>query len=111
MFARVDNPRAPHPPEMRACIRSAHAARAPIGRHCRAPRRRGLERDSYRVVAGWLRGDRYALIDLTRLMCSRRWCVPVVGGALVTDDGHHLSRIFSTTLGPYLARAVRAALG
>ena len=56
-------------------------------------------------------GDpRYALLDLTDFFCSRRKCFPVIGGALVTKDGRHLTRVFSTSLGPYLARAIRAVV-
>jgi hypothetical protein len=48
-------------------------------------------------------------IDLTRFMCGRTRCFPVVGGVLVHKDIGHLTRVFSTTLGPYLLRAVDAA--
>ena len=42
------------------------------------------------------------LVDLTRFMCDRRRCYPVVGGALVHRDVGHMTRTFATTLAPYL---------
>ncbi len=42
-------------------------------------------------------------------MCGRRTCLPVVGGALVHKDETHLTRVFATTLGPYLLRHVDRA--
>ena len=39
-------------------------------------------------------------------MCDRTRCFPVVGGALVHKDRGHLTRVFSTTLGPYVLRAL-----
>jgi hypothetical protein len=46
------------------------------------------------------------VVDLTPLMCSRRRCFPVVGGALVHKDTTHLTEVFAATLGPFLLRAV-----
>jgi hypothetical protein len=46
------------------------------------------------------------LLDLTDFMCTATLCPPVVGGALVLKDADHLTRAFSTTLGPYLLRAL-----
>jgi hypothetical protein len=40
-------------------------------------------------------------------MCNRRKCFPVVGGALVHKDTHHLTRVFARTLGPFLLRRVK----
>jgi hypothetical protein len=47
------------------------------------------------------------VIDLTHFMCGRRRCFPVVGGALVHKDPTHLTRVFATTLGPYLLRRLK----
>jgi hypothetical protein len=57
-----------------------------------------------------MRSSRVRLVDLNRFICDRRRCYPVVGGALVYKDQHHLTAVFATTLGPYLQRAVEAAL-
>ena len=39
-------------------------------------------------------------------MCDARRCFPVVGGALVHKDEHHMTTVFARTLWPYLARRV-----
>lgn len=74
----------------------------------RCARRRGLAlRTDYQTVAAEQSGSRRVkVIDLTPLMCSRRKCFPVVGGALVIKDIGHITRTFSRTLGPYVGRAV-----
>jgi hypothetical protein len=46
------------------------------------------------------------VIDLSRYMCGRRKCFPVVGGVLVHKDVGHITRLFATTLGPYMLRAI-----
>lgn len=66
-------------------------------------------RDDLAVTAAReLRSPRYASIDLTDFMCSRRNCYPVVGGTLVNGDiWGHLNTTFARTLGPYLLREIR----
>ena len=51
------------------------------------------------------------LVDMTPFMCDRRRCYPVVGGALVHKDEHHLTAVFAGTLGPYLRRQVDRVTG
>jgi hypothetical protein len=40
-------------------------------------------------------------------MCDDSNCYPVVGGALVIKDIGHLTRTFSTSLGPFLGRELK----
>ena len=47
---------------------------------------------------------------MTPFFCSRHRCLPVVGGALVYRDGHHLTTVFSTTLGPFVLRRVQSLM-
>ena len=49
-------------------------------------------------------------VDLTRYFCGSADCYPVIGGDLVLRDETHMTSVFSATLGPYLQRAVDAAL-
>ena len=46
---------------------------------------------------------------MTRFICDRRWCYPVIGGALVYKDDNHLTEVFARTLGPYLNQALGAS--
>ncbi|MCW2996304.1 MAG: acyltransferase, partial [Conexibacter sp.] len=69
-----------------------------------------LPRDPAAVAAAHVGDPRVHTIDLTRLLCDHRSCFPVIGGALVYKDIHHLTSVFSATLGPYVERQV-AALG
>lgn len=89
------------------CVRSAQKAGRPPGPACAQPRARSLRRDAAAVAAQRLNLSRFAVADLSRIMCDRRRCFPVIGGALVYKDGHHLTRVFSDSLGPILERRVR----
>ena len=50
--------------------------------------------------------DRVAARRPHPLHLRRRRCFPVVGGALVYKDEHHMTTVFARTLWPYLARRV-----
>jgi hypothetical protein len=87
-----------------ACIsRAIRSGRSP-GRACSVPAGRVLRADPL-VRAARRIGTRVQVIDLKRFQCSHRRCFPVVGGVLVHQDIGHLTRLFATTLGPYLTRA------
>ena len=80
------------------------AAPAP---RCALPRSRGGgARPGRRGGRARYRTDRVRLADLTRFICDARRCYPVVGGALVYKDEHHMTTVFARTLWPYLARRV-----
>ena len=92
------------------CVARAIRQKIAPGPKCAVPRRFALKRDP--AVPAARRSDprRVQLIDMTRFMCSSRLCLPVIGGALVHKDQTHLTRVFATTLGPYLLRHVDRAL-
>jgi hypothetical protein len=91
----------------RVCIERAIAAREPGGRVCAVPRNVAIDPDAAAVAAvRLLPSGRAQLLDLNRFFCSERWCYPIIGGALVHKDEHHLTAIFVRTLGPYLLRDV-----
>ena len=89
-----------------ACVRSARARRRNAGDTCALPRAASLPPDGAVVAAKRLRSPRVRVIDMTPFFCSRRRCLPVVGGALVYKDREHMTDVFSTSLGPYLLRAI-----
>ena len=61
------------------------------GRACAQPRSRALERDPAAVAAAHFTGRPHVTtIDLTRLLCDKKSCFPVIGGALVYKDIHHV---------------------
>jgi hypothetical protein len=94
-----------------SCVEHAMARGLRAGVACAIPRRVGLERDPAVVAARRLDSPRVRVIDLSDVFCSRRRCFPVIGGALVYKDRHHLTRVFATTVAPILLRRVRALLG
>jgi hypothetical protein len=103
-------------PKMRSatmdCVQSALDRHKDAGKACAQPRGRALERDPEAVAAAhWAGrgGVRVHLLDLTRYICDRSRCYPVVGGALVFKDIHHLTSVFADSLGPYVERQVDAA--
>jgi hypothetical protein len=62
------------------------------------------------VAAARVRAHRVQVIDLTRVFCGDRRCYPVIGGALAFKDSHHLTAIFSATLGPLVERRLEALM-
>jgi peptidoglycan/LPS O-acetylase OafA/YrhL len=99
-------------PKMRAttlgCVERALEKHHDAGRSCAQPRGRALEHDPAASAAAHIHRRGVRTIDLTRLLCDRRLCFPVIGGALVYKDIHHLTAVFSGTLGPYVTRSVDA---
>ncbi len=92
------------------CVLRAVKRRQSAGERCKERRSRALHGDAMAATAKRLRRSRRVrLIDLTGHMCDRRYCYPVVGGALVNKPTAHLTRIFSTTVGPFMLRAMNRA--
>jgi hypothetical protein len=90
-----------------ACVRRAMVRRKqPPGSACARSRSAALGPDPVVLAAQRLASPRVRVIDLSRYMCGRRKCFPVVGGVLVHKDIGHLTRQFSTTLGRYVLRAL-----
>jgi hypothetical protein len=90
------------------CIERAIARHHNPGMRCARRRRLALRTDLEAVAADRSADSRVHVIDLTPFMCDDRRCFPVIGGVLVIKDHGHLTRTFSTTLGPYVRRAVTA---
>jgi hypothetical protein len=92
------------------CIERAIRQRTQPGPACARPRSRALEPDAAIVAADRARSPRLRTIDLTKFMCDATRCYPVVGGVLVHKDQGHLTRTFSSTLGPFLLRRINSLL-
>ncbi len=88
------------------CVQGAMASHQRPGRTCAVPRSVALERDPLVAAAARLHSRRVRVVDLTRVFCDRRPCYPVIGGALVYKDSHHLTRVFAATLGPLVLRTL-----
>jgi peptidoglycan/LPS O-acetylase OafA/YrhL len=104
VFVIRDTPKAL--PGTASCVQEALGRHRPAGAVCALSRRSALDVDPAAVAAARTRAARVQGVDLTRFICDTRRCFPVVGGALVYKDEHHLTTVFATTLGPYLQRAV-----
>jgi hypothetical protein len=89
-----------------ACVERAMALRRDAGVACAVPRARSLDPDPLVTAAHLVRSPRVQVVDLRRLFCDRRWCYPVIGGALVFRDVTHMTATFAATLGPYLLHDV-----
>jgi hypothetical protein len=93
------------------CVERAIALRENAANVCAFPRRGALHRDPDVVAAQRLGSPRVQVVDLTHFFCGRVRCFPVVGGALVyRDNFDHLTRAFSTSLGPFLLRAIHGLM-
>jgi peptidoglycan/LPS O-acetylase OafA/YrhL len=91
------------------CVERALDDHAAAGPTCRLDRARSLPPDPQVTAAHRLTGRRVDVVDMTRFICDRRWCYPVIGGALVYKDDNHLTEVFARTLGPYLSQAIGAS--
>lgn len=54
------------------------------------------------LVEAAQQSDRALLLDFSPVFCDAEFCHPVVGGALVYRDGHHMTATFARTLAPLL---------
>ena len=99
-----DTPKAQ--PGTASCVQGALRRQRPAGAACAIARRDALDVDPAAVAAARTRARRVRSVDLTQFICDARRCFPVVGGALVYKDEHHLTTVFAGTLGPYLQRAL-----
>jgi hypothetical protein len=88
------------------CVRAARAHRDNPGDSCALPRATVLKPDAAVVAARELGSRRVRVVDMTPFFCGSRRCLPVVGGALVYMDREHMTNVFSTSLGPYVLRAI-----
>ncbi|MEY2515198.1 MAG: hypothetical protein QOJ89_2556, partial [bacterium] len=101
-----DNPLVRRHGETAACVDKAIRRKRNAGVACEVPIRDALLGDPAASAAEQIKAaGRAKTINLTRFMCDTKDCFPVVGGALVYKDLHHLTRVFATTLGPYIVRA------
>jgi hypothetical protein len=90
-----------------SCVSAAHGRRQDPGNACALARGKVLKPDGAVVAAHRLHSRRVRVIDMTPFFCSRRSCLPVIGGALVYKDREHMTDVFSTSLGPYVLRAIK----
>jgi SGNH domain (fused to AT3 domains) len=88
------------------CVLRARARKVSPGKACAMRRAAVLRPDPAAVAARRMHSPRVRIADLSRFMCGRRLCYPVVGGVLVNKDPTHLTTLFATSLGPYLLRRV-----
>ena len=101
------------------CIDRAMAARQQVGHACAVQRGTALHNDPEVGAARQEQGAalvrsattdppvaRIQVIDLSSVFCGKRFCYPVIGGALVFKDLHHFTLVFARTLAPQLAREI-----
>jgi hypothetical protein len=100
-----DSPKAE--PWTLGCVERAMSRRVSAGPACRNRRTAAIDPDPAAIAARRLGTRRVQLIDMTRLFCASRFCLPVIGGALVHHDTTHFTGAFSATLGEPLLRRLR----
>ena len=92
------------------CVRKAKAKGRNAGTVCAVKRSAALREDPAVIAARRLRSPRVTVIDMSRYLCSRQRCFPVIGGALVYKDDQHMTDVFAATLGPFLQSAINKIL-
>jgi hypothetical protein len=99
-------------PAQFACVRGAVARGADPNAACPLPRSAALQPDPSVAAVEQLRSRRYRSVDLSDFFCPGEACLSVVGGVQVYRDAYgHLTDLYSSSLGPYLRRAVERVLG
>lgn len=96
--------------DMYTCVEQVRlAATGRPGPLCATPRADAMRQDAAVATVAGLRSPRYRAIDMTSFFCGPRKCYPVIGGSLVHRDIFgHLNEAYARSLGPYMARKVRA---
>lgn len=89
-----------------ACVSEALKKKKRAGSACAVKASFAVQKDPAVEAIRRLNDPRYAAVDLTNFFCSTRFCLPVIGGALVYKDPGHITREYSQSLAPYLARAL-----
>jgi hypothetical protein len=84
------------------CVEAAIAEHREAGTACAVARSAALHEDPDVVAARRLGLPRVQVVDLTQFFCDGQLCYPVVGGALVYRDSHHITSTFAMTLAPFL---------
>ena len=81
--------------------------------NCSAKRSVWVRDDPLAAAALQLGSKRVDVVDLNNYFCTDKVCPGVIGGVIVYFDAHHLTKTYSETLAPFLAkplgRAVSAA--
>jgi hypothetical protein len=98
-------------PDTLNCVRAAIAKRKRPGVVCALARASVLSPDAAAVAASHQHSPRIKMIDMTSFFCNAQLCFPVVGGALVYKDISHLTDVYTSSLGPFLLRKIRALSG
>jgi hypothetical protein len=94
-----------------ACVNAAIAAGRRPGPACPTPRADAMRLDAAVATVQQLHSKRYQSVDLTDFFCGARDCYPAIGGLLVYRDIFgHITVAYSTSLGPFLLRKVRALM-
>ena len=90
------------------CIDRGIAARRDVGAGLRGPARDGAASATRSCSRGQLANSPRAADRSTSraCFCGTRRCYPVIGGALVFKDLHHLTLVFAETLAPPLAHEI-----
>jgi len=92
--------------DVTTCVQRAVAAGRPPGDACATDRRESLDPDPAIAAARRWPTARVRTVDLTRYFCGPHRCYPVIGGALVLRDQHHMTATYAATLGPLLLREI-----
>lgn len=100
------------PPEIRAVPQQGGGSAidclaSRIALDCTLPRADADFADPMAEAAGIAGAD---LLDLTDMFCDDERCYWAIGGLVVYTDDNHLTRSFSTSLGPILAERLRESL-
>ncbi len=89
------------------CVTVARDRHRPLAGACALPRSAALTPDPGAQAAAQ-RPSRARVIDLTRFFCRSTRCDPVIGGGYVYRDDNHMNAVFSSSLGPFVLRAINS---
>lgn len=104
VIALLDNPRYPEAPV--TCVATAPAT---ANDRCALPPDEVTVDDGLRRAAD--ADPNTTVVDLSRFYCTDDLCPVVVGGVIVYRDANHLTATYASTVAPYLAAELDAAVG
>ena len=94
----------PRPPNSIGNIPDCVAAHRDDLKACSADRSAWLHEDPLAIAAKQAANDRIGVIDMTNYFCTAKTCSGVIGGVIAFFDTHHITKTYSESLAPFLAK-------
>ena len=99
----------PRPPSSVGTVPDCVAANRDNLQACSAKRSAWENEDPLAIAAKQAADDRINVIDMTNYFCTAKTCSGVFGGVIAFFDTHHITKTYSESLAPFLAKPLGKA--